>query len=213
MRLAVDLDDTLYSFTQTAREVLVDLAIARGDETLMTLASASWSEWRTPAAMIGVENWFEIIERCHRPEVILDRQSYFGASDTLWDLVDAGHTLTYITSRDSQCEDATARWLQDNEFPFDPEGTATLMCQYFPSKAEHIADCQVIIDDRPHNLIEFVYDFAWQYQHGSENHEMQRFGLGLLSEYNRSLTDVDRIHLVPNWINLRHVLLEKGLLP
>lgn len=194
--------------------MLVGLAIDRGDTAFMTAATAVWSDWETPAAIVGVENWIEIIERCHEPEAILRRFAYDGAAKTLWQLYDAGHDLIYITSRDPNCADATGRWLRDNDFPYEDTawGPGTLLCQYFSSKVEHIADCQLMIDDRPQNLVEFVYDFAWQNKYGSEDPTLQRFGLGLLSEYNRSLTDVPRIQLVPNWTLMRHTLLQKGLL-
>lgn len=199
MRVAIDIDDTLYSFTQLARETLIKLSIERNDSALRRAAYCSWVEWRLPDDLLGEEQWFEIINECHKPEAILAQPPYKGAADTLWGLRQAGYDLTYISSRHPDRTDATAQWLRLHDFPLGDR----LLCDFYHSKSEQTADCDYMIDDRPKNLIEFAYD-----PDGTE-----RTAFGLLSEYNRSLTDVPRIYLAPNWGLLRHYLLEKEVLP
>src|SRR4051812_8081239 len=98
-RIAIDVDDTLYSFTQLARAKFVDFALERGDDALMRGAYCAWVEWRSPADVIDREYWKEIITSCHQPEVIGEQYPFDYAQGVVQELVDAGHELTYISDR------------------------------------------------------------------------------------------------------------------
>lgn len=223
-RIAVDIDDTLYSFTNLAREKFVDYAIERGEDHLKRGAYCAWVEWRSPADVISLDYWMEIIRECHRPEIIREQVPYKGAVETLWELVRGGYDLTYITDRSPEAGLATAEWLYDCDFPIhteardgEAEGTCDgasikFLCGHYSSKAPYLHDCQYIIDDRPKNLVDFIYDFNWKHRHGSTNAEMARKGFGIFGEYNRGLTDIPGVYLAPNWKLLRQYMIEHGVL-
>jgi phosphoserine phosphatase len=216
--IAIDIDDTLYSFTELARQTLARLASESGDKQLTRAAYAPWSEWRTPPDILTLETWLEIIGHCHDPDMILRQTPLPGAREVLWELVEEGHDLVYISDRAEELVGPTRTWLEMNDLPssisWDSEGTdlgerAKLLCVR-GDKNKHLTDCQYMIDDRPKNLVNFVYDYDWKNKHGSK--ERSRVGFGLLSEYNRSLTDVPGIKLAPSWELLRRYLIEEGLL-
>lgn len=197
--IAVDIDDTLYSFGELARTVMCDLARKTDDKTLLKGAYASWNEWRTPPDIVGVDNWLRIIDISHEPENILSRTPYSGSVEVLTALAQ-NNKLLYISNRatTSAVVNATSDWLGLHGFP-DGE----LVCTT-ESKKPFIADCRYIIDDRPKTLVEFVYDPDWQGE--------PRVGFGLHFEYNSSLTDVPRIKLAPNWNLLYQFFQKEGLL-
>lgn len=207
-KVAIDIDDTLYSFTALARRVMTKVGFEKGDKQLIAAAYASWPEWRSPTDLLGVDRWLEIIDLCHDNDLIVQQDPHLGAADTCRALMAAGHELLYISNRATETEEATATWLLDNGFL--AEG-AELMC-LLGDKTPHLAGCQYFIDDRPKNLIQFVYDYDWTNKYGSNNAAMQRRAFGLTTEFNRALTDVPRIYLAPTWSGLNYYLQSKGLL-
>lgn len=209
-KIAVDLDDTVYSFTALARRIMTKIGFENEDKQMIAAAYAAWPEWRSPVDLFGVDRWLEIIDMCHDSELILAQIPYLGASDTCNALMDAGHELLYISNRATETEGATREWLYDHDF-LSPSKPAELMC-LTGDKTPHIAQCQYFIDDRPKNLISFVYDYDWTNKHGKANIDMQRRAFGLMTEFNRALTDVPRIYLAPTWSGLNYYLQSKGLL-
>lgn len=215
-KIAVDIDDTLYSFGRLARQVLSSEAARTGDDKLEVAAYAPWSEWRVPPDLIGIEEWLRIIDLCHTEEQILSQEPYPDAYDVLHDLVDEGHELVYVTSRNPERQNATEKWVEINGFPVGP-----LACSGH-DKTQHIKDCQYIIDDRVSTLVRFVYDWEWTSnikrltgEIGMENSiKYKRIGFGLMTEYNRGLTDCPGIFLAPpeNWVLLRKGLVKHGVL-
>lgn len=203
--IAIDIDDTLYSFGQLAREVFVDIALETGDKRLQRGAYCAWGEWRSPVDLVEPDFWNEVIDRCHTDGNILSQTPYRYAPETLHELTNE-YDLIYISNRRESAWDATYAWLKKNDFP---EGD--LICTV-ESKMPLISHCQYIIDDRPKTLVEFVYDFDWKHSHGSTNRTAQRKGFGLFGEYNRALTDIPNIYLAPNWKLLRGYLITKGVL-
>lgn len=227
-RLAIDVDDTLYSFANLARQVLADEAIKRGDRNLERAAYASWDEWRTPNDLLGTETWLEIIAITHQPETIMSQVPFPGAAEILSELVKAGHDLTYISNRDPSTFHATAVFLHANGFPLHygachreeesgvawdslNDGTAdglvetSLICTSKP-KMPFIADCQYLIDDRPKTIFEFLADRTWDPAQG------ERKAFSLITPYNRALTDVPGVFLAPRWSLLRTGLAREGVL-
>lgn len=207
--VAIDIDDTLYSFGQLARETFVEVALERGDKRLQRAAYCAWGEWRSPSDVVDNDYWMEVIDRCHQPEVIREQVPFSGAVETLQELVHQGYHLIYISNRSPEVADATYDWLYDNGFPTG--SVVDLICTT-EDKARHVGQCQYIIDDRPKTLVEFVYDFTWKFSHGSENLKKQRKGFGLFGDYNRALTDIPNVYLAPNWKLLRQYMIDKGVL-
>lgn len=201
-KIACDIDDTMYDFCGAARQ---ELAHWEGPDALRArqVAYALWSDWRSPNDLCG-GFWLDVIAKVHAPESIVGQEPFPGAVDVLWDLSNAGHELTYISTRDPKAYEPTAQWLGEQGFP-----SGDLNCTY-DSKIPHIRECQYLIDDRPKTLVEFVYDFHWKHKYGSENEDMKRVGFGLHGMPNLSLTDIPGVYLAPSWALLRTYLVEKG---
>lgn len=210
---AVDIDDTLYSFGNLARQVICDEAARTGDDILRQAAYSPWTEWRSPPDQMGLNTWIDIIEKCHTDEMIWMQQPYVGARDTLWNIFNSGHDLIYISNRREDSYGATAAWLENNDFPNSSlEAERVKLICTTGDKHKHLTSCQYMIDDRPKTLVEFVFDFNWKNKWGSVYAEKKRKGFGLLSEYNRSLTDVPGVFLAPNWGLLASHLVRKELI-
>lgn len=207
--IAVDIDDTLYSFGQLAREVFIDLALEEGDKRMQRGAYCAWGEWRSPSDVTDVDTWMKVIARCHTDENILSQVPFPGAAGVLQELVDHSYHLLYISNRTPDAEPATQEWLQDNYFPLEQ---TRLVCTT-DDKMRKMGQCQYLIDDRPKTLVQFVYDFHWKHKHGSENAKKARKAFGLYTPYNAALTDVPEVKLAPNWKLLRQYLLDENVLP
>lgn len=201
-KIAVDIDDTLYSFTALAREVLAEEALRTGDKMLERAAYAPWTEWRTPPDMLGLEKWLEVVDICHDDDKILSRTPFPGSQNVLDELA-AQHDLVYVSNRTTERESATSEWLDIHDFP-----TGHLVCAGHGDKQAFLNECQYLIDDRPKNLVQFVYASCWA------EPEKERVGFGLMTEFNRSLTDVPGIYLAPagNWSLMRFYFEKTGVL-
>lgn len=193
--IAVDLDDTLYSFAQLARREFAQMAMEQGNKHMQRGAYLAWVEWRSPADILGMDTWMEVIERCHTPNRIHQQTAFPDAADTVRDLVNQGHEILYISNRSPDVQLDTALWLDRQKFPI--KGTE-LVCT-FEDKMDYLTDCEYLIDDRPKTLVQFAYS------------EPRRTAFGIFGEHNRSLTDVPGIYLAPNWLLLRNYLKEKGV--
>jgi hypothetical protein len=217
--VAVDIDDTLYDFNALSREVLCAEAARTDRPDLMRAAYAAWTEWRSPADLLPDGAWLDIIAKCHAPEVITSQQPFPGVYEVLWRILDAGHSITYISNRDPEAHGATEFWLNCHGFPTttgwdsygnDLDRRVRLICTT-KDKMPLIKDCQYIIDDRPKTLVNFVYDYDWKNKFGSDNLSMQRKGFALHREYNAGLTDVPGLYLAKSWVLLAKFLEEKGV--
>jgi hypothetical protein len=209
--VAVDIDDTLYSFATLARQVLADEAYSRDDEVLKRAAYAPWTQWRTPPDMMGEDRWMEIIALCHDENKILEQTPFDHAVDVVTELAQH-HEVVYVSSRAAERFDVTDKWLKDSGFPH-----GVLTCSG-SDKVEHLKRCQYLIDDRPSTLVRFVYDYGWIadghcLKDGEFIESKQRRAFGLMTEFNAALTDVPRISLAPNWSLIRHYLKKKEVLP
>jgi hypothetical protein len=198
-KIAVDIDDSLYSFNDLAQEMMTQVTLQNGEDLFQRGAYSSWNEWRTPADLFQNE-WQSIIDLCHRDHIIRSQIPFKNAVTTLRKIFDSGNDIIYISNRSESAYDATYEWLQAHGFP----QAKSLICTT-ENKASFIADCQYIIDDRPKTLVEFVYDYNWR-----EEATVARKGFGLFCEYNRALTDVPGIYLAPNWTLLEKYIKEKS---
>lgn len=215
-KIAVDVDDTLYSFMEESREQL-SLMIDEPEfeqyrEQLSHALYATADQWRTPYELCGYDEdgeslWLKCIERCHDNECILAQKPFRNAVDVLCELSDAGHKLLYISNRNTETYEATQRWLIINGFP---AGELVVTSE---NKKPFIKDCQYMIDDRSKTMVEFVYDFDWYEEYRNRIPAMPRKGFMLKTDHNRSLTDVPGLYLAPNWSGLRRYMVKCNLLP
>jgi hypothetical protein len=203
--IAVDIDSTLYDFETPAREGFLALAEKYDNKDLFKGAYDPWTEWRSPADSCGLDIWLEVIALCHSPEVVLSRIPFEGAVATCQALEAAGHELMFISARDGSAEEATEQWLGEQGFL---GSNAEVLCAH--DKAQHMAECQYLIDDRPKTCIEFVYDLSWKA--GPTVPVTGREAFVLEYPYNQNLTDIPRLWLAPTWAGINFYLVERGLL-
>lgn len=204
--IAVDIDDTLYSFRDAAigamAEMLMDPSVPEDQKEKINQALYTpWSQWRTPHDMLG-QTWLDIINVVHDDEKILRQQPYQHAVHVMQALADSGNRFIYISNRATETERATREWLYDSGFPIGPRLDHKLVCTA-GDKRPYIEECQYLIDDRVKTLVQFVSDPEWG---GC------RKAFGLLKEYNENLTDVPGIKLAPTWSGLALFFEREGLL-
>lgn len=223
--IAVDIDDTLYSFTDEAREQL-SLMIDEPEyepysEQLQHALYANWNQWRTPFELCGFDAdgnslWLAVIDRCHDSDAILRQQPFVGAVEVTNELVEAGHKLVYISNRATETEEATQQWLTAKGFPVGELVVTS------GDKGPYLRECQYMIDDRVKNVIDFMYDLKWtmkyaQYPLGHADdwelparHKRQAFVR--VTDFNNGLTDVKGLWLAHTWAGLRRYMVKVGLL-
>lgn len=206
-KIAVDIDDTLYNFGEKIREEFFKMAIEKDDKSLLKGAYAPHLEWRSLSDSLSDEIVREAIDRVHSHESIISQTPYEHSVQTLWDLVNSGHELMYISNRDSRCWASTSNWLIINEFPIDVQDN-NVHC-VTGNKEEYLLHCQYIIDDRPSTVANFVNNYTWKRSFGSKN---QRKAFGLWFPYNQALTDLDNVYLAPTWLGIQYYLKRKGVI-
>lgn len=221
--IAVDIDSTLYDFDSIAREILAHMT--REQPELSKALYASWDQWRTPADLVGLDNWMECIRRTHDSEMILKQVPFPGAVETCQALMKEGHQLLYISNRATETEEATGDWLVNNGFFDAPEKirVPAALVVTTGDKAPYMTECQYLIDDRLKTCVQFVYDFDWLndrvYAHdpmGEINYvrpaSTRRKAFVKSYPYNHNATDIPGLYLAPTWAGLALYMEKKGLL-
>lgn len=189
-KIAVDLDQTLYSFDDKVREAFFDLAVEREDKSILRGAYSGSLEWRSLTDAYGKEIAYEAIERVHRTQFL--HEPFLDAPEILIELA-KNHKIKYVTSRKDIHWEETYRWLMNWQFP-EGDLICTIKEEDYANKgkARHIEDCQYLIDDRPKTIIEFLYE-------DKDLWVEPRIAFGLWEPYNRNLTDIDGVYLAPTW--------------
>jgi hypothetical protein len=224
--IAVDVDSTLYDFETPSRDACLKLweeSIRAGerDDSYKEAAYHPWTEWRSPADVLGVEKWLKAIAVVHEDDAILGMQPFTGAVETCQALMRAGHKLIYITNRAAHTEEATRQWLVQNGFLHDgqvPGAAKATLVVTEGDKRPFIANAQYLIDDRLKTCVQFVYDFEWQFYHGERDKvkgaaNRDRIAFVKAYPYNQNATDVPGLILAPTWSAINVYLVKKGLLP
>lgn len=202
--IAIDIDETLYSFDDAVREAFFEMSIEADDKSIRKGAYSLNQEWRNLTDVLGAELALEAIDRVHSKTI--NQIPFKNAPEVCVKLGQAGHTIKYVTSRKDEYQTNTEKWLKFWEFP-----KGEVICSTH-DKTEHIRDCQYLIDDRPKTIIEFITDFTWRLSYGSQNKERERKAFGLWRPYNHNLTDVKNVLLAPTWSGIEFYLKRKGVL-
>lgn len=201
--IAIDIDNTLYSFDLECREAFFELAIEKEDRNYLRGAYAPQVEWRSLADVLGYEALAEAIEKVHNRT--LDQPPYKGAVETVKAISESRHEIKYVTTRQDKYATDTKDWLDFNSFP-----KGEIICSG-QDKLEHIRDCQYLIDDRPRTILNFIYDFDWKNSQ-ADIEGKHRLAFGLWFPYNQALTDVKNVLLAPTWLGIKYYLDRKGVL-
>jgi hypothetical protein len=226
--IAVDVDSTLYDFETPSRDACLKLwqqSIEAGerDDSYKEAAYHPWTEWRSPADVLGVDKWLKAIGVVHEDDAILGMQPFTGAVETCQALVRAGHDLIYITNRKAHTEKATRQWLLNNNLlGIEDAGTydwgSTSLVVTEGDKRPFIKKAQYLIDDRLKTCVQFVYDYEWQYFNGERGAvkgpaNRDRIAFVKAYPYNQNATDIPGLILAPTWAAINVYLVQKGLLP
>lgn len=216
--IAVDVDSTLYDFETPSRDAMLKLWQETGDGVYKEGAYHPWTEWRSPADVLGVEKWLKAIAVVHEDDAILGMQPFTGAVETCQALIDAGHNLIYITNRAAHTEEATRQWLVNNRFLPEPDRINAKLVVTEGDKGPFMENCQYLIDDRLKTCIQFVYDYEWQFYNGVRgavkgDRNRDRIAFVKAYPYNQNATDVPGLILAPTWAAINVYLVKKGLLP
>ena len=87
------------------------------------------------------------IAETHAPEAVLSAEPYPGAVDVVRRWREAGHWIHITSHRSTEAHDATARWLDRIELPYDD-----LYCSYDKISRATELGIDVLVDDSPVNL-------------------------------------------------------------
>ncbi len=181
----------MYDFGTEVREAFFEKAIATGDKSFLKGAYSSFAEWRDLSDVGEWEYIEEAIEWVHDRQVI---QKPYKNSASVLTRLNWTHEIKYVTSRKDKYYDSTTYWLNMWQFP-----VGELICSDH-DKSEHLEDCQILIDDRPRTIVNFI-----------KKEENKAFGLW--SPYNRNLTDIRHVYLAPTWRGLEVYLEKTKILP
>jgi len=206
-KIACDIDDTLYPFGNAVRDEFFRMAEEYDDKSILKAAYAPHVEWRSLSDSLPDSDLvYEAILRVHNKTI--EQVPFDYCVKTLWELINSGHEIIYITSRKDKYHEPTEQWLNEWEFPTP----SNLICVQ-DSKIPHIRDCKYLIDDRPQTVLDFVTDYTWKRWtagHSVEGRDRKAFGLWL--PYNQALTDVKNVYLAPGWFGINFYLQRKNII-
>jgi uncharacterized protein len=136
--VAIDVDSTLHDYWEQFSSAALAL---HGVE----LPYAEQLAWRVDS--LTPQQVREVVEATHADERIEAAIAYPGAAEAIQSWKTQGHEILITTHRRPEAHDVTARWLQEQEIPFDG-----LRCGW--KKVDHCSDVGValLIDDAPENL-------------------------------------------------------------
>ncbi len=137
MRIAIDIDSTLHHYWDQFQ-----LAARRRFGVDLPYRDQPWRIDRLRPEQVSV-----CIAETHRDEQILAAEPYPGAVEVVRRWREAGHWIHITSHRAAETCEATARWLERIDLPYDD-----LHCSY-----DKIARCveleiDVLVDDSPVNL-------------------------------------------------------------
>ncbi|MDX6708676.1 MAG: uncharacterized protein QOI48_4522 [Solirubrobacteraceae bacterium] len=138
MRIAIDIDSTLHHYWN----LLSDAAKRRFGIDLPYEEQLDWGITRLRPDQLRL-----CIDETHCDAVILSGTPYPDAVETVRRWREAGHFIHITSHREPRAHDATERWLQQIDLPFDD-----LHCSF-----DKVGRCveigiDLLIDDSPHNL-------------------------------------------------------------
>lgn len=216
--IAVDVDSTLYDFETPSRDAMLKLWQETDDPAYKEGAYHPWTEWRSPADVLGVEKWLKAIAVVHEDDSILSMLPFPGAVETCQSLIDEGHRVIYITNRAAHTEAATRQWLVDHAFLPEPDRINAKLVVTEGDKGPFMQNAQYLIDDRLKTCVEFIHDYEWQLDFGQRGHvkgarNRDRIAFVKAYPYNQNATDIPGLILAPTWAAINVYLVKKGLLP
>jgi uncharacterized HAD superfamily protein len=138
MRIAIDIDSTLHHYW----DVLSEISRRRFGIELPYEEQFTWGITRLREDQLAL-----CIEESHSDELILAAEPYPGAVETVRQWSVQGHFIHITSHRSAGCAQATGRWLQSLEMPFDD-----LCCSF--DKVSRCVELEIdlLVDDSPLNI-------------------------------------------------------------
>jgi len=138
VRIAIDIDSTLHHYWDQFAEA----AKRRFGVELPYDHQVSWSIDRLRPEQVRA-----CVRETHREEHVLAARPYAGAVEAVRSWHDAGHFILITSHRSTECDVATARWLDEIALPYD-----VLHCS--DDKVPHCVELGIdlLVDDSPVNL-------------------------------------------------------------
>jgi hypothetical protein len=172
--IAVDIDSTLHHYW----DQLAAVAKRRFGVDLPYEDQVSWG-----ITLLRPEQVRACIEETHREPQVLAAEPYPGAVEAIRDWREAGHFIHITSHRTTAAHDATERWLEQIELPYDE-----LYCSY-----DKVSRCveigiDMLIDDSPANLLRAA--------------EAGITPATILHPWNRELCEEEDIVSAPDWPSL-----------
>ncbi|HEX4106821.1 MAG TPA: hypothetical protein VHX88_01725 [Solirubrobacteraceae bacterium] len=138
MRIAIDIDSTLHNYW----EILSDISRKRFGVELPYDEQLTWGITRLRPEQLAL-----CIEEGHTEQRILSARPYPGAVEAIRRWHEAGHFVHITSHRETACETATRRWLEQIDLPYDE-----LYCSFDKVTRCVQIDIDLLIDDSPLNL-------------------------------------------------------------
>ena len=138
-RIALDIDSTLHDYWPLFRRVV-------NERHGLDLPYDQQREWGT--SLLPRDDVIACIEETHSDHNILAAEPYPGAVETVRDWHAEGHWIHITSHRHTYAYEATRRWLEQIEMPFDD-----LHCSF-----DKVSRCvelgiDILVDDSPINLV------------------------------------------------------------
>lgn len=201
--VAVDIDDTLVPFSDKIREEFFNLAIESGDKKYLKGAYADFNEWRGMSDLFDMKTMLGVFSRVHEKQ--WEDKPYPNASGVLRELAKK-YEIKYVTCREERFREHVRTFLFGSWFP---KGELVILDPFVHDKKEAIQDCDILIEDRPKTIFEFL-----KMDEGIKSNIIsgERIVFGLWKSHNRNLTDIPNVYLAPTWRGIQYYMKKKGVL-
>jgi len=142
MRIAIDIDSTLHDYWP----IFARIAKRRFGVDLAYETQLDWN-----VSLLRPEQASVVVAESHSDENVLGAVPYEGAVETVQRWAETGNWIHVTSHRSNDARDATARWLEDRQIPYDD-----LHCSY-----DKITRCvelgiDILVDDSPVNIAKAI---------------------------------------------------------
>jgi uncharacterized protein len=178
MKIAIDIDSTLHHYW----DALAAAARRRFGVALPYEQQVTWAIDR-----LRPEQLRACIAETHSEHVVLAAEPYPGAVDVVRRWHEAGHWIHITSHRDTAARDATARWLERIDLPYDD-----LHCSYDKIARARELGIDVLVDDSPVNLLGAI--------------EAGMVGATIVHPWNRDVVEEEDVVAARDWDELERKL-------
>ncbi|HKY58351.1 MAG TPA: hypothetical protein VJL80_09960 [Aeromicrobium sp.] len=158
LRIGVDVDDVLFPWFEKAHAACERAGITNG------ITPATWECWKDYGCTL--DDWLAVMEKVTLDGSLYAGDPYPGVRDALAQLVDAGHTVHFVTARGffkhgDLIKRMTVEWINDYDLPhhsltFTKDKTVMRLDVAVDDSVKNVTDLtaaqvRVCMVDAPHN--------------------------------------------------------------